>query len=211
MNAAIGVLLPPLRREALALRARAQRWGVVAGLYTLVTVCLCATLARTDTEVARLTAQRQAAEERVKSFKAALASTRARMQAQQTRLRASEIVSQHPNWSILMRRVSVLRGDSAVFDRFEIVPTSQGRDLLAGPSVRAPGSAAQESKGWYTIILAGKGRSHQAVTEMLQRFEAEKLFEKVELGQMSSAEAGLVRFNVTCTLGEGSVREERAR
>lgn len=204
-------LLPPSRRHALRMRARIRRWGVIAGAYAVVTAGLCGTIARGDTELVQLTMQREAAEKRAAAFKDTLTSTRAKSAAQQARLRASEIVAQHPDWSRLLKRLSVMRGESVVFDRLDIVPTPAGRELMSGPNLRVVGKTGQERQAWYTINLAGRGRSHQAVTEMLQRFEDEKLFERVDLGQMSSGDSGLVRFTATCTLGEGSVREEKGR
>ena len=204
-------LLPPARRHALRIRARIRRWGVIAGVYAVVTAGLCGTMARGDTELTQLRVQRESAEKRAAAFKDTLTSMRAKSAAQQARLRASEIVSQHPDWSRLLKRLSEMRGESVVFDRLDIVPTPAGRELMMGPNLRATGKAGAERQAWYTINLGGRGRSHQAVTEMLQRFEDEKLFERVDLGQMSAGEHGLVRFTATCTLGEGSLREEKRR
>lgn len=177
-------LMPPARIHRVLRRRRACLWtgtfalamfGAVGAVVASATQVRSAQWAQLDADIARAQARAEAA--RTEARDSELAYTQA-----QRRIEAARAVGEHPDWSLLLRLLAVLRGDSVVIESITIAPADVP-DRARAPG-GTPSPARTPGQGAYSIRMSGVAPSAWAVTQFALRLEESRVFVRVQQGDI---------------------------
>ena len=194
----IGInFIPVARLRVRKVRRRAAWWSVGSGVWAIGLVGIAMLLAgavptlRSD-EVARRTEAARAAQERATKD---IARESRQVATLQRGLDISTLVQDHPDWSLLLTRVSELRGPAVVLqslevDRVSVRPEFEPRPASAtagGPAPAAPSATAARPKAEkpigesYVVKVAGLAQSAGEAQKFVLRLDQSGMFDSVTL------------------------------
>jgi len=204
-------LIPASRRELAARRSRIRAWAVIlAGVAILSAPAAAAFRAMwyLDSGPARLAIA--AAQTETQDSGARLLKVRGETAKLNQAEMASRMVGEHPDWSLLLQAINLVRGDSVALESFDLRFTPPVAAAAAAPATSPP--AGTEAKPTvaavserYTVNMRGIATDLSRVMTFVGRLEGLGVMERVAMKQ-SRAEnnRGVVvtGFDVECTLAD---------
>lgn len=198
------------RLNARRQRARARRWLVAGSIYTLVLIVGCGAyrlIWQVNTPNGGATLQDLQAQ--TQSIQDAINETQARLEETSLSLKASRELSEHPDWSLLLRFLADMLGDDLVLRGCDIRMLTPGvtDDIQAAADRSSP--AAQRAvddaatRPLIRLSIQGMGRSLQAVSQFALRIEQTRLFTHVKLVDTNLEpylKGKVITFHIECTL-----------
>jgi Tfp pilus assembly protein PilN len=209
-----GVNLIPVHRRAMAILARRLRLWITlaAACAALLTVVVLGFRTRQPASPAVSVRAVADARRRGEGLKLEIAKKNAALADARVRLAARQVLSNRPDWSLLLVAVSRLLGPDNVLRDFKLeafsppAPAAPAAVKTAkSGSKAAPLAAAPATPTRFRLGLSGIGRSQAAVSDFALRLEGIALFDHVKIVR-SAREPFLhgdaIAFSVECTLGE---------
>jgi hypothetical protein len=203
----IGVnLIPESRRELLARRSRVRIWcGVLIATTILSGGGAAAFRAAWLLERGPLQPRIDAARAASAESHAALVKVRGEIAGLNRATLAARTVGEHPDWSVLLRAVNHIRGDSISLNTFELKTVPP-----APPPARAPGDTAPPLPPVplekYSLVMRGIATDLTEVMSFIEKLENLGALESVTMKQ-SRAElnrgVSVTGFDIECVLAEG--------
>jgi len=188
-------LLPANRLKALAAHRRVHLW---CWLLAPTTLLLCAGVVYASTlqgpdqaDLERLEAQRA----RLTVCERQVEQIKRRTRALESDVQSARRISEYPDWSIVLERIALARGNDVVLESASIGPAKQDRGE-SGKKSRHPAS--------YQVDISGAGASQTAVSEFVARLEEIGLFASVRQNDTRARQVGptsAVGFSLTCNIG----------
>lgn len=204
-------LIPPSRLARVRLRRRVRVWAALCATYATLAGGACLTMA---SEHGRAQAPRAEFERVTRTLDARqddLVSARAQGADLQRRLDAADLVTRHPDWSVLLRMLANLRGSDVTLSAIALEPVPEPAPEPGKPAGKAKGPSPREA---YTLRLEGAARGQLGVADFAQALQDSGVFESVRLLD-SKAEgepgASVVRFRLACDLGDATALGGRKR
>ena len=187
-------LIPSHRLEAAHRRRRLQAWVGAASVYAAALVavyvgCLCAWGVDAET----LARRREATAQRVQQIHRQLQSTQADLAEARRTIEANEVISGHPDWSLLLLLLAHNMNDGMVLRQCRLIP----QDAEGSP----PGEAA--AGGW-RLEMSGFGRQVPAVSQFALALDKTGLFHEVRLlktVRQPFLAGQATHFQIRCDLG----------
>lgn len=185
-------LIPAPRRQARQRRAIVRRWVTAAAAYAgAMLVLSVAVRLGWDPGDRTLSDQIQRATQRVAELGARLGKLGPQLAQAQSSLETSRMVTQQPDWSILLGWLSNTISEDVVLRECRLTPVSaekQAGETDAG-AVQAVHRNQEQDAPWrgatppqaFVFHLRGLGGSQQAVSEFVLRLEGSGLFDRVTL------------------------------
>jgi hypothetical protein len=177
-------LMPPARMHRVMRRRRSYQWagtvalalfGAVGAVIASSTQVRSSPWSRLDADIARARSLADAARAEARESELAYAQA-------QRRIEAARAVGEHPDWSLLLRLLAVLRGDSAVIESITIAPADTADRTSAAGSAAVP---ARTPAPWaYSVRMSGIAPSAWAVTQFALRLEDSRVFARVQQGDI---------------------------
>lgn len=185
MTLPVANLLPPKGRHARRLKVRAQRWALgLGGAVAVVTLAqLAPGPALAEAEVT-LEVRRVGAVSSTERLRAEVSDLRRRLADINRRTTDAGLLSDRPDWSIVMALLADRAGDRLALDSCGIIPIEHGA---------------------YRISASGRAPSQAEVSSFILSLEEPGIFDAVELveSRREAGEAGeVVRFQVECRLAD---------
>jgi hypothetical protein len=202
-------LIPARVRERAAVRRRIGAWSAAASGYALALLGACGVVhiaggqeqSRLETDGGRLS-------ERYSRAEATLDVLRKQVTEHRQRLEASETVGVHPDWSVLMRALTELRGEDIMLQVLDVqavepaAPEPEKDDPKEKKTKGKPRVAALET---YRLTVRGHGLSQGGVMGFVRRLEALSVMRDVRLTETRTEPhlgVAAVWFEVRCEMRE---------
>ncbi len=202
-------LMPAHRIGAKRRGSRLRRWAVLCCAYTLV---LLAGYGLADSVWGRggrvVTEEFERSKVRISNTSAQIAELQQKLFQAQRLQAANRVLSDQPDWSLLLAIVSGTLQDDIVLKSCQLVPMEQGRSpagMLAGPTA--------DPTGGFRLELRGYGRSQAAVAKFVLRLETTGLFKVVttiKINRETFLGAEAVAFQLKCLLMNRSEKKPDA-
>jgi Tfp pilus assembly protein PilN len=197
-------LIPAAILAAKRVRRRLRLWATLLIGYAGLIVAACvgahviwgsghAALAR-DLDAARQAARRS---------NETLANLRREVAKAQDTQRTIQVVTEQPDWSLLIATLSKYLGDEAVLRESRLSP------VVAAATPAKPNAPAAPQPARYKLELRGLARSQAAVSQFVHALESAGVFDDVKLvrtGREAYLTAMAVSFELECTLHDEARR-----
>jgi len=192
-------LMPAYRHGAKQRRRRLRRWVTICGAYTALLLAGYGVAESVWGSDGRAITEES---ERVKLRIASAGEQIAKLQDQLLRAQrlqaANRVLSDQPDWSLLLALLSKTLEDDIVLRTCQLKPAGDGESLVSGLS-----GPTADPKGGFLLSLRGYGRSQAAVAKFVLRLEQTGLFRQVKTIKTTreaflNAEA--VAFRLECLL-----------
>jgi Tfp pilus assembly protein PilN len=208
MNVETLNLLPPGRRTMLRLQRRLHVWTLIAAGYGVATLGACITLAAGEPQVDRRETKELAAiTQAIDSLKELDAQHKKDIAKEVLRKQGSDLVSDHPDWSILLNLLADQRGSDAVIESVEVSPVPQVPHETPTKSKIKGQGASSERPAAYDVKLVGFARTQTDVTDFADRLQKSGTFDSVALtrsGVRVTDKSQVVEYLIQCRLGESA-------
>lgn len=199
-------LLPPERRGMLRLQRRLHVWALAAAGYGVVALGACFALATGEPTVDRHEAHELAEIiQETDGYKEQDAKNKKELQKEKINKQSSDVVADHPDWSILLDLLADQRGQDVVLESVSVSPLLPPSSSAADKGDGKGGGAAAERPGAFVVRLSGFARSQMEVTNFADRLQKTGAFESVSLVQTNARAAEtiqLVEYLIQCQIGE---------
>ncbi len=160
-----------LPRQIAAKQARAvRRWVGITSSYLLAIIFVSAICYFADRPVSPASQQLEPIAAEIGRANAELVSLRATTAIERRQLQSLLEISDQPDWSVLLRVVSGLLGDSVVLENVDLGPE------ISTTSAKDTKPVVASAKSATIVHLNGVGRSQGAITELVLRLEALHFF-----------------------------------
>ena len=137
------------------------------------------------------------ADKRIDEIDRVIARTVARLAQSRLDLRVNRVLSERPDWSVVLRLVAGTLGDDLVLRECKLVTTDDRS--TGGPVGQEPPSGSRA----LTLNLRGHARSQASISRYALRLEQTSLFDKVtvlETRREPFLTGESVAFSVTCSI-----------
>lgn len=215
-------LIPIARIERRARQRRIAAWTAGLTVYaSVVAVGALAIHAPADEGIMRMRSQTQNALAEADNAQSQRAETMKTVSDLARRLEASRTIGVHPDWSVLIRSISSLRGDSVVLASIEITESEEFKPVASKPAAQTPAAAAgtpadaakqakaaqeaREKKVAYTVRLTGMGAKYLDVMAFVRKLEKDLPLQEitvVDTRAMTAGEGELTSFELRAKLAE---------
>jgi len=191
-------LIPASRMRATMFKQRRRLWvrsGLAYAAVLLCTFVVChGQLARGDEGLEPAVAQVAA---RINQGYTALQTGREQLKHALQTLRINRVLTDRPDWSVLLRLLARNLQDELVLSRIELQPI-RGAMSLDGSTPAAAGPSG------FTLTVTGHGRSQSCISALALRLEQMGLFAKVavETKRVPFLSGQAVSFVLTCSIHE---------
>lgn len=202
-------LIPARRAAALRRRERVRRWGLAAGVLTLLLSAGLGALWGSRAGASHdLDPALAAATSNLERSERALASAKARLSAAQKAAAAASVLADLPDWGVLLDLLASKLGDDAVYTMIGVSPDvgSAGASGKATPKVD---TGARPER--YLVRVSGLARGQGGVSRLVLALEETRLFDRVTLVESRRVGEGTeetMAFSLACNLSDsaGGVR-----
>ena len=192
-------LMPAHRRGAKRRRRRLRRWAMICGAYAAV---LLASYGLAESVWGRggraITEEFERTKLEINTTREQIAELHAKLFEAQRLQSANRVLSDQPDWSLLLAMLSKTLQEEIVLSSCHLKPAGQGRSpvgVLSGPTA--------DPKGGFLLGLRGYGRSQAAVARFVLRLEQTGLFQEVKTMKRTREaflDAEAVAFQLECLL-----------
>jgi hypothetical protein len=191
-----------------------RTWAIALGAYgAMLGGAYAACLAFGDDDGKIVLEQMRHSTERFREAGKQIHTLRASLADASRQIAAARILSQSPDWSLLLAMVARDLSDDVVLERCSLAPVDTGADDK--PSAAPPGTAKAAGGEEvlyqrYLLDLSGFARTQTGVSQFVLRLENSRLFESVRLIKTQKRQfmdGQAVSFRIECALsGKGDNR-----
>jgi hypothetical protein len=194
-------LIPANRLAAKRVRRRLRVWAVSLIGYAgvVISACIAAHLIW-GTGHAALARDLDAARQATKRSNETVANLRREVAKAQDTQRTIQVVTDHPDWSLLIAALAKHLGDQAVLRETRLSPIVASAAAVTPVKLNTPAAPARTR---YRLDLRGLARSQTAVSEFVAALEAAGVFDEVKIvrtGREAYLTSMAVSFDLECML-----------
>lgn len=205
-------LIPKSRLQARVVRTRVRGWASIVGGYAalLGIIWLVTSLPAADRS-AEVATQLAKLNDRIAVGTREQTEIQAKITHVMRSLETAQAVSDHPDWSVLLRAIAGERGEDVLLESVKLdrrvenppAPAPGAKPVKAAPN--AKGATAPAPKVTYTLTLGGLGLTQSAVVKFVRRLEDLGALDTVHIKQTRTASfegTPAVGFELECTTGD---------
>lgn len=197
-------LVPSHRKDARARKSRLRAWSLGGGGYVILLITACGmSYALWGGDQAAVAAQSGRATRQVEEAQRIIAKLQPELAEAQARLDVIRLVSEQPDWSVLLRLLARSATDQIVLTSCKLEEAVNSSKSLARVPTTQPDSLNR------MLSVTGYGRSQAEVSRFVLRLEEARLFDQVSLLKTSREAYGAgeaFAFRIECQLSNGGAR-----
>lgn len=208
-------LIPQSRLQARVVRTRVRRWSWIVGGYVAILgiTWLVTSLPAADRS-AEVAAQLVKLNDRIAAGTREQTEIQAAITRTMRSVETAQAVSDHPDWSVLLRAIAGVRGEDVLLEsvkldrRVETPATPPAGAKPVKAAANAKGAAPPAPKVTYSLTLGGLGLTQSAVVKFVRRLEDLGALDTVHIKQTRTASfegTPAVGFELECTTGDQKV------